>query len=582
MIKRLILVVAVCLSIPAGLRPSPTIPAPTGDNNYIRKDGGNSRSSGTLSFTGQFSTTAPSQIGTTLFVCRSTSCLYQTVAAAYAALPPCTDASGNTFTHCGTIQVAVGTYSVSTNTSVTSPYVSIIGSGTSNTIFSETGAPSNCAFSWTASPATWNNDVGVWTGFEIRSDGTANACGIKVFNIEGWDLTKVSFSNFTGSGAIGLLQTNVNFHTERGHLSAWFNNDNIGWEIGPTVSSWQTTSYGNFDISCADYAGQTCLSIVGASGGVQNFFGQSFFRGVFNLVGAATAIKLANNSQWNNLYQIQIEQTSGSGAIGRSVDSTSLWTGMGWLSGANLDSLASASSDTSVNFAGDTNSTRAVGSWSFVAPIQATSGNQTVAPSTLRFQGNCWNGRANANDAWTIFANPAVGSEAPSLTFQQNGSCGSGTPTVNIPNGLIFGTTHSAKIQITDPSAFRIYTIPDFGSNDSFVGAAATQTLSNKTFSNGLIAGGTAAGLSGTGACATITRQTGGAWSGSFKCAGTTGASTVTITPGTTAPNGWSCSSSDETAGLAGAQSGHTRTTCAIKFATVTQNDILTFSANAF
>jgi len=562
---------------------NPTIPAPTGDNTSFRKEGGNSPIARATTVNARFTAPTPANLGSILWVCPSSSCQYQSVFAAYAALPSCTDANGNTFTHCGTIEVAPGTYWASSNTAISSPYVSIIGAGGSSTIFNVVGAPTNCAFSWTSSPATSNNNVGVWTGFDIRSDGTANACGIKVFDIAGWGLGQVSFANFTGSGAIGLIQANVNLHTERGHLAnVWFNNNTIGWQIGPTVSRWETTGYGNFDISCTANAGQTCVSIVGASSGVQNFFGESLFRGVFNLVGAATAFKLAMNAHWDNFYQIHIEQTEGSGATGRSVDSTSVWTGMGWLSGANLDSLASASVDTSINFAGDTDSSRVVGSWSLVAPIPATPGNQTVNTSSLRFQGNCWNGSANINDTWGIFAAPAAGTSSSHLVFQQIGGCGSGQPAIQIPDGLIFGTAHSALIQIADPTVFRTYTIPDFGSNDSFVGAAATQTLSNKTFSNGLIAGGAAAALSGTGACAMITTQVGGAWSGSFKCTGTTGASTVTITPGTTAPNGWSCSSSDETAGLAGAQSGHSTTTCTVKFATVTQDDVLTFSANAF
>ena len=562
---------------------NPTIPGPIGTSTYFRTDRGNSTITGATTVNAQFTAPIPANVASILWICPSTSCQYQSVSAAYAALPSCTDAAGNTFTHCGTIEVAPGIYSVSSNTAITSPYVNIIGAGGSNTIFRVVGAPMNCAFSWTSSPATSNNNIGIWTGFEMRSDGSTNACGIKIFDIAGWGLGQVSFAHFNGGGAVALLQTNVNLHTERGHLAnVWFNDNTTGWQIGPTVASWQTTGYGNFDVSCTANAGQTCVSILGASGGVQNNFGESLFRGVFNLIGRATAFKLSTNAKWDNFYQVHIEQTGGIGGIGRSIDSTSLWTGMGWLSGANLDSLASGSVDTSINFAGDTNSTRVVGSWSMVAPIPATSANTIVNASSLRFQGNCWNGSVNINDTWGITAVPATGTASSHLVFQHIGGCGSGMPAIQIPNGIIFGTTHSALIQIADPPVFRTYTIPDFGSNDSFVGAAAMQTLSNKTFSNGLIAGGSAAGLSGTGSCGTISAQTGGAWSGSFRCTARTGASTVTITPGTTAPNGWSCSSSDETAGVAGAQFGHSTTTCTIKFATVTQNDVVTFSANAF
>lgn len=92
-------------------------------------------------------------------------------------------------------------------------------------------------------------------------------------------------------------------------------------------------------------------------------------------------------------------------------------------------------------------------------------------------------------------------------------------------------------------------------------------------------AGATPTLSAGTGACATTSTQVGGPWSGTFVCTGTTGASTITIAPGSTAAHGWNCSSSDQTAGVVGAQSGSSATTCTIKFASVTQNDVITFQA---
>jgi hypothetical protein len=98
-----------------------------------------------------------------------------------------------------------------------------------------------------------------------------------------------------------------------------------------------------------------------------------------------------------------------------------------------------------------------------------------------------------------------------------------------------------------------------------------------------LISNGTAAALTGTGACATITTQTGGAFAGSAKCTGTTGASTLTITPGLTAPNGWSCNVQDETTRAnAFQQTSHTTTTCVLTVTSVTANDVFVFSALAF
>jgi hypothetical protein len=58
-------------------------------------------------------------------------------------------------------------------------------------------------------------------------------------------------------------------------------------------------------------------------------------------------------------------------------------------------------------------------------------------------------------------------------------------------------------------------------------------------------------------------------------------ASTLVITPGTTAPNYWQCDGSDTTAGTILAQSGVSATTCTLK-ATVTSADVLTFKAVAF
>jgi len=99
----------------------------------------------------------------------------------------------------------------------------------------------------------------------------------------------------------------------------------------------------------------------------------------------------------------------------------------------------------------------------------------------------------------------------------------------------------------------------------------------------GMIAGGTAAALTGTGACATITTQTGGSWGGRATCTGVTAASTFIITPGTTAPNGWSCEAFDQTtrANLL-QQTSTTATACTLTATSITQNDVIVFRATGF
>ena len=98
-----------------------------------------------------------------------------------------------------------------------------------------------------------------------------------------------------------------------------------------------------------------------------------------------------------------------------------------------------------------------------------------------------------------------------------------------------------------------------------------------------LAAIGTAATLTGTGACATITTQHGGSWAGDAKCTGTTGASTLTITTGITAPTGWVCHVQDETtrANLF-QQTSNSQTACVLTVTSVTQNDVFVFSAVAY
>jgi hypothetical protein len=98
--------------------------------------------------------------------------------------------------------------------------------------------------------------------------------------------------------------------------------------------------------------------------------------------------------------------------------------------------------------------------------------------------------------------------------------------------------------------------------------------------SSSIVSGGAAATLTGTGACATasLSSQAGGSWSGQVNCGGTTGASTLTISPGTTVPNSWMCFGTDVTAKVSGVQSTWSTTSCTLTFSSVTSGDGLMFS----
>src|SRR5438046_2940260 len=95
--------------------------------------------------------------------------------------------------------------------------------------------------------------------------------------------------------------------------------------------------------------------------------------------------------------------------------------------------------------------------------------------------------------------------------------------------------------------------------------------------------GGTTAGVSGTGACATVANVVGGSWAGSFKCTGTTGAATVTITFGLVAPLGCVCTANDLTtrANLL-QQTSQASSSCVLTATSITQNDVFTFTGVAY
>ena len=89
--------------------------------------------------------------------------------------------------------------------------------------------------------------------------------------------------------------------------------------------------------------------------------------------------------------------------------------------------------------------------------------------------------------------------------------------------------------------------------------------------------------LTGTGACATFSTQTGTIYYGAFKCTGTTGAATITLTTGTTATNGFRCQASDTTTAADTITTGTlSATSCAFSAAAIVSGDVISFSATPF
>lgn len=181
----------------------------------------------------------------------------------------------------------------------------------------------------------------------------------------------------------------------------------------------------------------------------------------------------------------------------------------------------------------------------------------SYAPATnIKIHDNfAYNWKSGANG---VFANNAVGG---SLTFNEGLSSSSpllglvDRSTLQIGNDTGTGTINEADVKITSGSA-------------SFSGGV--------TF-NEAIAGGAAFTVQGCGAARSVT---GGATAGSFIVGSGAPSCTFVITMGgaVSATHGWTCSASDQTAGISLPQSGNSTTTCSVKGKS-SANDVIVFSA---
>lgn len=145
-------------------------------------------------------------------------------------------------------------------------------------------------------------------------------------------------------------------------------------------------------------------------------------------------------------------------------------------------------------------------------------------------------------------------------------------------------TTH-ADLQI-GPSSAKTAGAPLVNGKDSagttWLNVPDLETKNNPPqFPLGLTSGGfTATGTQTISGCS-LTVPLGGAWAGSFK-SGTTGTCTITITPGTTATNGFFCIAKDLTTPAdEPKQTAYTTTTCTLSWTTVS-GDLITWQAVAF
>jgi hypothetical protein len=261
--------------------------------------------------------------------------------------------------------------------------------------------------------------------------------------------------------------------------------------------------------------------------------------------------------------------------------------------------------------------------------VNPTAANNVLAqPSPiLLLRGHSWNGAASVNNDCTLQNQPVNGTNAGQRltitcvlantqvdmsadTVTTGALTANGLITTDALDGIVYsgGVTTSISGNLNSApsilqSAFwngaaNVFSQTKF---QDLIGVGATPTTTTQISNTGAFnwaginlvgalatgkpvsSNGTAAVLSGTGACGTITTQVGGSWAGSAKCTAATAASTLTITFVTTQPNGYVCNVYDETtrANLF-QQTSHTTTACVLTATSVTQNDVFVFSAIGF
>ncbi len=197
-----------------------------------------------------------------------------TITAAYTALPPCGYGS-RTWSNCGTIYLAAGAWSVSSEISISSPFVQIRGRGEQATRILWTGT-SGAAFYFTASPfnggnlsnSAENNPGCNLCDLSIDGSGAgAGTYGIETYNIEGFHARGVGIQNFAGAGDACYYATasGTNVPNERYDVTIEMENCTVGWEAVSPSPYGGTFGYGWHNFWINPLSGQTAVVLNGAN-----------------------------------------------------------------------------------------------------------------------------------------------------------------------------------------------------------------------------------------------------------------------------------------------------------------------------
>jgi hypothetical protein len=525
---------------------------------------------------------------------------FTTIAAALADLPTDTISdTGNGYKH-GTIYLPFlsSGYAVS-STLTLSPFVKIIGEGMEPVAINCTGSITCITVS--NSPFTIRDSDGGLYNVTVHGDGSSDQVGLQGNDSYGLVLRDVRFYGFTGTGAVASNFSNDNAgFCERMHF------DHVWW-FKNTINI-QLNAPSNLEVSFGHQSWTDVRFHIG--------LGSAGTGPVFNLTGyadlyASVITGVVNNDATGGTGQVFVLNNN---SVVAQTDFLNLLVdnfGGGTVVGATCG--ASTSFDPSGNFNGYTSNScsGAIAYYTTIPSVGGSFGGGTITgivdyppPGNQIAVSNGLGQLGIGVDMMPNLGKISGFYEGFGFNGWNDGVNGFCTQGDGAHNGGAFILNQTGTTSVPP----RLYIIPDAGTGKrcfsaatldstyfkgTLVGTGTADTLTNKTLTapsmsapsitSGPVAAGTAAGLTGTAACATIATQTGGSWAGSAKCTGTTGASTLTITPGTTAPNGWICSVNDETtrANLF-QQTSHSVTACTVTATSVTQNDVFVFKAVAF
>jgi hypothetical protein len=198
-----------------------------------------------------------------------------TIAAAYNALPSCTfmnefytkGYNRLSWTHCGNINLAAGTYPSSSQISINSPYVEIRGTGGPNAVTLSYTGSAGCYLYWTTNPFS-DEFTGFGGLFDVSIDGRnagPGSCGIETDDASAFRMDNVLVTNFAGAGSIGWYDHATSYYNEKQNIHIILRNNAVNWQVTPaqTAAHYPITTfgYGMFNVECETFSGQTCLLI---------------------------------------------------------------------------------------------------------------------------------------------------------------------------------------------------------------------------------------------------------------------------------------------------------------------------------